>query len=270
MEKIEIEKYWQKIQQNKTLEEKEKEKILNTINEIDKGNYRVVLKENGKWIVNDFVKKTILMYFSIQKNQILTKEERTYYDKIPLKFTNWTTDDFNYKQIRVVPGAVVRYPSYIEEKTVIMPSFINVGAHVGSGTMIDTWATVGSCAYVGKNCHISGGTGIGGVLEPIGEMPTIIEDNCFIGARSEIAEGVIVGEGSVISMGVYITQSTKIFNRETGEITYGNIPPYSVVIPGSIPDKNNNNVSIYCAVIAKKVDQNTMKKISLNETLRVL
>jgi len=191
-----------------------------------------------------------------------------WYDKVPSKFAGWTEQDYQNAGFRAVPNCTVRYGSYIAKNVVLMPSFVNLGAYVDNGTMIDTWATVGSCAQIGKNCHISGGTGIGGVLEPLQAGPVIIEDNCFIGARSEVAEGVIVGEGSVISMGVFLGKSTKIVNRDTGEIIYGKVPPYSVVVPGSLPNEDPSKPSLYCAVIVKQVDEKTRSKTSINDLLR--
>ena len=190
------------------------------------------------------------------------------YDKVPLKFANWTKEDWEKARIRVVAGAVVRQSAYLGKNVVVMPSFVNVGAYVGDGTMIDTWATVGSCAQVGARCHISGGAGIGGVLEPLQAAPVIIEDGCFIGARSEVAEGVVIGRGSVLSMGVFIGASTKIIDRETGEVTYGFVPPYSVVVPGTSPPKQTGGVSLAAAVIVKRVDAKTRAKTSINELLR--
>jgi 2,3,4,5-tetrahydropyridine-2-carboxylate N-succinyltransferase len=225
------------------------------------GTISVAYKENNEWKVNEWVKKAILLSFKIFENKKLPyfSEHYSNYDKIPLK----NVDNFDF---RSVPGAIVRHSAFIDTGAILMPSFINVGARVGKNTMIDTWSTVGSCAYVGDNCHISGGVGIGGVLEPLNARPVIIEDNCFIGARSEIAEGVIVKEGSVISMGVYIGSSTKIINRQTGEISFGVIPPYSVVVGGTY--NTNEHVSLNAAIIIKTVDEKTRSKTSLNELLR--
>jgi 2,3,4,5-tetrahydropyridine-2,6-dicarboxylate N-succinyltransferase len=239
--------------------------IRQIINGLNDGSIRVCEKIEGKWHINQWVKKAILMYFRTQQHTLLSLGT-PYYDKIALKTHHWTEQDFQMAGVRLVPGAIVREGTFIDKNTVIMPSFINIGAHVGSGTMIDTWSTIGSCAYIGQDCHISGGVGIGGVLEPVQALPVIIEDNCFIGARSEIAEGVIVEEGSVISMGVFISASTKIIDRETGEVFYGRVPSYSVVIPGSQPTKNNLNLA--CAVIVKRVDERTRSKTSINELLR--
>ena len=224
--------------------------------------------QSNQWILNHWLKKIILFYFKINKTKVINIDSYKCYDKVPLKFSSFTDDDFNNLSARIVPGAIIRKSAYIGKNVVVMPSFINVGAYVDDNTMIDTWATVGSCARVGKNCHISGGVGIGGVLEPLNERPIIIEDDCFIGARSELAEGAFIDKGSVISMGVYIGKSTAIVDQTSGgKITYdGYIPPYSVVIPGSL--KINDSVSKYCNVIIKKVDENTRKKTAINDILR--
>ncbi|MDC1096263.1 2,3,4,5-tetrahydropyridine-2,6-dicarboxylate N-succinyltransferase [Pelagibacteraceae bacterium] len=247
--------------------------IIDAINEtielLDQGKIRVAEKKNGAWIVNQWIKKAILLSFKINKMQILRGPYTTWWDKVPGKSVDWTEEDWKKAGYRHVPNGVVRKGSFIAKNAVLMPSFVNLGAYVDEGTMIDTWASVGSCAQVGKNCHISGGAGIGGVLEPLQAGPVIIEDNCFIGARSEIAEGVLVETGAVISMGVYIGASTKIVDRTTGEITYGKVPAYSVVVPGSLPNKKNlNGPSLYCAVIVKKVDEKTRSKTSINDLLR--
>ena len=228
---------------------------------------RVAEKIDGEWVTNQWIKKAVLLSFRIQDNFVTEAPGGAFYDKVPLKFDGYTAERFAKEGLRVVPGAVVRRGSYIEPNAVLMPSFVNIGARVGSGTMVDTWATVGSCAQVGKHVHLSGGAGIGGVLEPVQAGPTIIEDNCFIGARSEIVEGVIVGEGSVISMGVFIGKSTKIYDRTTGEIMYGKVPPYSVVVSGNLPSKDGK-YSLYAAIIVKHVDEKTRSKIGLNELLR--
>lgn len=241
--------------------------IRDTIEELDKGRLRVAEKQNGKWIVNEWAKKAILLSFRIEDYSLMKAGYTNFCDKVPMKYENAELDNFKQIGTRVVPGSSVRKGAYIGNNVILMPCFINTGAYVDSGTMIDTWATVGSCAQIGKNVHISGGAGIGGVLEPPQASPTIIEDNCFIGARSEIAEGVIVEEGSVISMGVYIGQSTRILDRATGQITYGRVPAGSVVVAGNIPAKNGSH-SLYCAVIVKKVDEKTRGKISINELLR--
>jgi len=242
--------------------------ISETIKKVDKGEIRVAEKKGNEWIVHQWIKKAILLSFKTNEMQTLAGPYATWWDKVKGKTAGWGRAEFKEANFRMVPNGVVRHGSYIAKNVVLMPSFVNVGAYVDEGTMIDTWASVGSCAQVGKNCHVSGGAGIGGVLEPMQANPTIIEDNCFIGARSEIVEGVIVGEGSVISMGVFIGQSTKIIYRETGETIYGKIPPYSVVVPGSLPDQNGKGLSLYCAVIVKTVDEKTRSKTSINDLLR--
>jgi 2,3,4,5-tetrahydropyridine-2,6-dicarboxylate N-succinyltransferase len=237
---------------------------------LDSGKLRICEKENGDWKINQWAKKAILLSFRINTNKVMSPSKdniHNWYDKMPLKFANWDEEKFKEAGFRATPGAIVRHSAYIGKNVVLLPSFVNLGAYVGDGTMIDTWSTVGSCAQIGKNCHISGGVGIGGVLEPLQANPVIIEDNCFIGARSEIAEGVIIGEGAVISMGVYIGSSTKIIDRETGEIIYGKVPPYSVVVSGNIAGKEGQP-SLYAAVIVKKVDEKTRSKTSINELLR--
>ena len=243
--------------------------IHETIDLVDKGKIRVANKKNGKWEVNQWIKKAILLSFRINKMKMLKGPYTSWYDKVPGKTVKWKETDWKKAGYRHVPNGVVRKGAFIAKNVVLMPSFVNLGAYVDEGTMIDTWASVGSCAQVGKNCHISGGAGIGGVLEPLQAGPVIIEDNCFVGARSEIAEGVLVEEGAVISMGVYIGASTKIVDRNSGEITYGKVPAYSVVVPGSLPNKlNPNGPSLYCAVIVKKVDEKTRSKTSINDLLR--
>ena len=245
------------------------EAIRETIELTDQGKIRVAEKKDGAWTVNQWVKKAIELRVKINKMEILRGPYTTWYDKVPGKSVNWKEEDWKNAGYRQVPNGVVRKGSYIAKNAVLMPCFVNLGAYVDEGTMIDTWASVGSCAQVGKNCHISGGAGIGGVLEPLQAGPVIIEDNCFVGARSEIAEGVLVEEGAVISMGVYIGASTKIIDRSTGEITYGKVPAYSVVVPGSLPNKSNpDGPSLYCAVIVKKVDSKTRSKTSINDLLR--
>ena len=245
------------------------EAINETIDLTDQGKIRVAEKKNGTWTVNQWIKKAILLSFKINKMEILRGPYTSWYDKVPGKSVNWEEKDWKNVGYRHVPNGVVRKGSFIAKNAVLMPCFINLGAYVDEGTMIDTWASVGSCAQVGKNCHISGGAGIGGVLEPLQAGPVIIEDNCFVGARSEIAEGVLVEEGAVISMGVYIGASTKIVDRETGEISYGKVPAYSVVVPGTLPNKKNpDGPSLYCAVIVKKVDSKTRSKTSINDLLR--
>ncbi|PPI88670.1 2,3,4,5-tetrahydropyridine-2,6-dicarboxylate N-succinyltransferase [Candidatus Pantoea edessiphila] len=244
-----------------------KDAVNHTINLLDQGKLRVAEKKNGCWITNQWIKKAILLFFYITENNIIYGAETNYFDKINMKFFGWNESDFKKQGIRIVPPASVRKGSHIGYDSIIMPSFINIGAFIDESTMIDTWATIGSCAQIGKNVHISGGVGIGGVLEPLQTNPTIIEDHCFIGARSEIAEGVIIEEGSVISMGVYIGQSTKIYNRNSGEISYGRVPAGSVVVSGNLPSKDNK-YSLYSAIIVKKVDYKTLDKISLNKILR--
>ena len=255
------------------ISEKSDKKIIDAINETieltDKGVVRVANKNNNSWNVNQWVKKAILLSFRISKMTMSKGPYTTWYDKIPGKSVLWNEDNWKKAGYRHVPNGVVRKGSFIAKNVVLMPCFVNLGAYVDEGTMIDTWASVGSCAQVGKNCHVSGGAGIGGVLEPLQAGPVIIEDNCFIGARSEIAEGVIDQERAVNSMGVYIGASTKIIDRESGSITYGKVPPYSVVVPGSVPNKKNpDGPSLYCAVIVKKVDEKTRSKTSINDLLR--
>lgn len=244
--------------------------IDDILQNLDNGIFRIAEKKDNTWIVNEWLKKAILLHFKISDMRIFQGDCTRWYDKVSLKFNETTNDDmFKQLGLRVVPGAYVRNGAYIAKKVILMPSFVNIGAYIDEGTMIDTWASIGSCAQIGKNCHISGGVGIGGVLEPIQGKPVIIEDNCFIGARSEIVEGVIVEEGTVISMGVFIGSSTKIVYRESGEIIYGKIPPYSVVVPGTLPDANDpKKPSLACAVIIKTVDASTRSKTSINELLR--
>ena len=241
--------------------------IEHTLAGLDSGELRVAEKNNSDWIVHEWVKKAVLLSFAINDNDAIEGGFSNYYDKVALKFAGLDKEEFSGIGARVVPPAVARRGSYIAPGVVLMPSYVNIGAYVDSGTMVDTWATVGSCAQIGKNVHLSGGVGIGGVLEPLQASPTIIEDNCFIGARSEIVEGVIVEEGSVISMGVYLGQSTKIYNRETGERSYGRIPRGSVVVSGNLPS-SDGKYSLYCAVIVKQVDEKTRSKVGLNELLR--
>ncbi|MFZ4076556.1 MAG: 2,3,4,5-tetrahydropyridine-2,6-dicarboxylate N-succinyltransferase [Legionellaceae bacterium] len=236
-------------------------------NELDQGHLRVTEKIGGHWVVHSWLKKAILLSFKCYPNQVIEGEFSQFYDKLPLKFAQTTPEEFESMGVRVVPHAMVRRGAYIGKNTILMPSYVNVGAFVDEGVMVDTWATVGSCAHIGKNVHLSGGVGIGGVLEPLQANPTIIEDNCFIGARSEVVEGVIVEQGSVLSMGVFLGQSTKIYNRLTGEISYGRIPAGSVVVPGNLPSQDGTH-SLYCAVIVKHVDEKTREKVSINELLR--
>ena len=241
---------------------------------LDRGEVRVAEKKDGRWVVNQWLKKAVLLSFRLTPMELIEGGPggARWWDKVPSKFAGWSGVDFSEAGFRAVPNTIVRRSAYIAPGVVLMPSFVNLGAYVDSGTMVDTWATVGSCAQIGKNVHLSGGVGIGGVLEPLQAGPTIIEDNCFIGARSEVVEGVVVGEGSVISMGVFIGASTKIVDRATGEIHVGRVPPYSVVVSGSIPGKTlpgqNWGPSLYCAVIVKKVDEQTRSKTSINELLR--
>ena len=244
---------------------------------LDSGALRVAEKSaSGAWVVNQWLKKAVLLSFRLNPNRamgVAGQQPGPYFDKVPTKFEGWTDAQFGAARFRAVPGAVVRRGAFVAKDAVLMPSFVNIGAYVGEGTMVDTWTTVGSCAQIGKHCHLSGGVGIGGVLEPLQANPVIIEDNCFIGARSEVAEGVIVREGSVVGMGVYLGQSTPIVNRATGETLFGEVPPYSVVVagnrPGSTPMPGQNwTPSLYCAVIVKQVDAGTRAKTSVNELLR--
>ena len=246
-----------------------KEAVEQTLNLLGNGTLRVAEKiASGEWVVNQWTKKAVLLSFRLREMELQKggPQNSTWWDKVDSKFKDWGETEWKKKNFRAVPNTVVRASAFIGENVVLMPSFVNLGAYVDSGTMVDTWATVGSCAQIGKNVHLSGGVGIGGVLEPMQASPTIIEDNCFIGARSEIVEGCIVREGAVVGMGVFIGKSTKIFNRETGETTYGEIPPYSVVVSGSIPSKGG--VNLYCAVIVKQVDEKTRSKTSINDLLR--
>lgn len=240
---------------------------------LDKGILRVASKTEGvagKWETHQWVKKAILLSFRVRGCELMENggASAPWFDKVSLKCAGWTAQEFESGGFRAVPGSIVRHSAFIGPNVVLMPSFVNVGAYVGAGTMVDTWVTIGSCAQIGKNCHISGGVGIGGVLEPLQANPVIIEDNCFIGARSEIAEGVVVSEGAVISMGVFIGASTKIVNRQTGEITHGYIPPYSVVVPGTVPARDASQPALACAVIVKQVDAGTRAKTAINELLR--
>jgi 2,3,4,5-tetrahydropyridine-2-carboxylate N-succinyltransferase len=244
-----------------------KEAVEKVIDALDAGEVRVAEKQGGEWVTHQWVKKAVLLSFRLRDNEIMQGGYTHYFDKVESKFAYYTQADFVAGGYRVVPPAVARRGAFIAKNVVMMPSFVNIGAYVDEGTMVDTWATVGSCAQIGKNVHLSGGVGIGGVLEPLQANPTIIEDHCFIGARSEVVEGVIVGEGSVISMGVYIGQSTKIYNRATGEVSYGKIPPGSVVVSGNLPG-GDGRYSLYCAVIIKQVDAKTRAKTGINELLR--
>ena len=252
---------------------KSDKKIINAINKtidlLDSGKIRVAEKKNNQWHVNQWIKKAILLSFRVNKMKASKGPYSTWYDKIDGKTQGWNEKKIAAAGFRYVPNGVIRKGAFVAKNVVLMPSFLNIGAFVDEGSMIDTWASVGSCAQVGKNCHISGGAGIGGVLEPMQANPTIIEDNCFVGARAEIAEGVIVGKGSVLSMGVYIGASTRIVDRATGEIYFGKVPEYSVVVPGTMPSKNNpEGPSLYCVVIVKKVDEKTRSKTSINDLLR--
>ncbi len=269
-----IERLWDEKDKINFIENNEaKNSILDVLDNLDKGKLRVCEKIDGSWHVNQWLKKTILLSFRIQDMEIISGGpsvnggSTSWWDKVPSKFQNWEQIDFQNSGFRAVPNCVVRRSAFIAKSAVLMPCFVNLGAYVDEGTMVDTWATVGSCAQIGKNCHISGGAGIGGVLEPLQANPVVVEDNCFIGARSEVAEGVIVGEGSVLSMGVFIGASTKIYDRETGKTHIGKVPPYSVVVPGSMPS-SKGEASLYCAVIVKTVDEKTRSKTSVNELLR--
>lgn len=234
---------------------------------LDSGTARVAEAEKDGWRVNQWLKKAVLLSFRLQDSAVFDAGYTHFYDKVPLKYADYDAGNFEHDGVRVVPDAIVRKGAYVASDVVLMPSFVNIGAYIDSGTMVDTWATVGSCAQIGKNVHLSGGAGIGGVLEPVQASPTIIEDDCFIGARSEIVEGVVVGKGSVVSMGVYLGQSTKIYDRGTGDVSYGYVPPGSVVVPGNLPSADGK-YSLYCAVIVKHVDARTRAKTSLNELLR--
>ncbi len=247
-----------------------REAVAAAIDLLDRGQARVAEPDgDGGWRVNEWLKKAVLLSFRLHDNRVLDGAATRYYDKVDVKFAGWDAERFRAQGARVVPPAVVRRGAYIAQNVVLMPSYVNIGARVDSGTMVDTWATVGSCAQIGSNVHLSGGVGIGGVLEPLQAAPTIIEDDCFIGARSEIVEGVIVGAGAVVSMGVFIGQSTRIYDRETGSISYGRVPPGAVVVSGSLPAADGSH-SLYCAVIVKKVDAKTRAKVGLNELLRDL
>lgn len=250
-----------------TMDPQTRDAIHQSIAKLESGECRIAEKINGSWLVNQWLKKAVLLYFRMAENQPIQAGFTQFYDKVPMKYSNFSAQDFQTSGVRVVPPACVRKGAYLGPNTVLMPSYVNIGAYVDSGVMVDTWATVGSCAQIGKNVHLSGGVGIGGVLEPLQANPTIIEDNCFIGARSEIVEGVIVEQGAVISMGVYLGQSTRIYNRETGEITRGRVPAGSVVVPGNLPAEDGSH-SLYCAVIVKQVDEQTRAKTSINELLR--
>ncbi len=244
-----------------------REAVSHVLNQLDQGTWRIAEKQGNEWVVNAWLKQAVLLSFRLENNTVLSGGYSQFYDKVPSKFAAYSEADFAAGGFRVVPPAMARRGSFIAKNVVLMPSYVNIGAYIDEGTMIDTWATVGSCAQVGKNVHISGGVGLGGVLEPLQANPVIIEDNCFIGARSEIVEGVIVGTNSVISMGVFIGQSTKIYDRDSGQIFYGRVPPGSVVVPGNLPSKDGK-YSLYAAVIVKKIDAQTRAKTALNELLR--
>ncbi|HAW92662.1 MULTISPECIES: 2,3,4,5-tetrahydropyridine-2,6-dicarboxylate N-succinyltransferase [unclassified Arsukibacterium] len=244
-----------------------KQAVQQAIALLDSGEARVAEKIAGEWVVHQWLKKAVLLSFRINDNAVMDGAENRFFDKVPMKYAHYTDAMFRADGVRVVPPAAARQGSYIGKNVVLMPSYVNIGAYVGEGTMVDTWATVGSCAQIGKNVHLSGGVGIGGVLEPLQANPTIIEDNCFIGARSEVVEGVIVEEGAVLSMGVYISQSTRIYDRETGEISYGRVPAGAVVVPGTLPAKDGSH-NLYAAIIVKKVDAQTRAKVGINALLR--
>ena len=246
-----------------------KQAVAEALTLLDSGEARVAEQRNGEWIVNQWLKKAVLLSFRIHDNDVSSAGFTEFYDKVPLKYQGLSAEALAAQGVRIVPPACVRAGAYVAPNTILMPSYVNIGAYVDSGTLVDTWATVGSCAQIGKNVHLSGGVGIGGVLEPLQASPTIIEDNCFIGARSEVVEGVIVERDSVISMGVFLGQSTRIYNRLTGDISYGRIPAGSVVVPGNLPAKDGSH-SLYCAVIVKQVDEKTRSKTSLNELLRTV
>ncbi|HEY3299327.1 MAG TPA: 2,3,4,5-tetrahydropyridine-2,6-dicarboxylate N-succinyltransferase [Methylophilaceae bacterium] len=246
-----------------------KEAVFSVLEDLNTGKLRVATRigDSQDWETHQWIKKAVLLSFRLEENVLMDDGVTRYFDKVPPKFANYTEEDFKAGGFRVVPNAIVRRGSFIAKNAVLMPSYVNIGAYVGEGSMVDTWATVGSCAQIGKNVHLSGGVGIGGVLEPVQAGPTIIGDNCFIGARSEVVEGVVVEDNCVISMGVYIGQSTKIYDRETGSVTYGRVPAGSVVVSGNLPSKDGS-YSLYCAVIVKKVDAKTLGKVGINELLR--
>lgn len=272
----EIEQLWDdRAQISSTTQGKAREAVEQVLTLLDGGDLRVATQAGQQWTIHEWIKKAVLLSFRLYDNHTTKSEVGiAAYDKVPLKFNNWGDADFAKAGFRAVPGAIVRRSAYIASNVVLMPSFVNVGAYVDSGTMIDTWVTVGSCAQIGKNCHISGGVGIGGVLEPLQAAPVIIEDDCFIGARCEVAEGVVVEKGSVLSMGVFLGASTKIIDRNTGEVFMGRVPAYSVVVPGTLPpktavsEKGNPLPGLACAVIIKRVDERTRSKTSINELLR--
>jgi 2,3,4,5-tetrahydropyridine-2-carboxylate N-succinyltransferase len=251
----------------RSVDAKLKDAVDQVIGMLDAGQLRVAQKIDGVWVTHEWVKKAVLLSFRIDDNTFVKGGYTNYFDKVPSKFSDYSSREFRAGGFRVVPPASVRRGAYIAKNVVLMPSYVNIGAFVDEGTMVDTWSTVGSCAQIGKNVHLSGGVGIGGVLEPLQAAPTIIEDNCFIGARAEVAEGVIVEEGAVISMGVYLGQSTRIYHRDTGEVTFGRVPPGAVVVPGTLPSADGKH-GLYCAVIVKQVDAKTRAKTEINELLR--
>ena len=264
-----IESAWENIGQLSPSDKDVIEAVNLAILKLDNGELRIAeKKDNNEWHVNQWLKKAVLISFRTNENSILRGPYTSWYDKVRGKSVDWDEKKWEEAGYRHVPNGTVRQGSFIGRGVILMPCFVNIGAYVDEGTMVDTWATVGSCAQIGKNCHLSGGVGIGGVLEPLQANPVIIEDNCFVGARAEVAEGVIVREGSVLSMGVYLGASTKIVNRATGEISYGEVPPYSVVVPGTLPNEDPKKPSLYCVVIVKTVDENTRKKTSINDLLR--
>ena len=266
--KNKIESAWENIAKISPNDTDIADAVNEVIKKLDNGQFRIAEKNGNDWIVNQWLKKAVLISFRINDNKILKGPYTSWYDKVKGKTVDWNEDQWKEAGYRHVPNGTVREGSFIGKGVVLMPSFVNIGAYIDEGTMVDTWATVGSCAQIGKNCHLSGGVGIGGVLEPLQANPVIIEDNCFVGARAEVAEGVIVREGSVLAMGVYLGASTKIVNRSTGEISYGEVPAYSVVVPGSLPNEDPKKPSLYCVVIVKTVDENTRKKTSINDLLR--
>lgn len=264
-----IEKAYQNINEinAETIDDASKSAILEVIQLLDKGRLRVAEKQHDQWLVHTWVKEAILLSFRINQNELFNAGYTHYFDKIPLKFSHYDKQQFQQQGLRIVPNTCVRHGSYIGKNTILMPSFVNIGAYIDEGSMIDTWATVGSCAQIGKHVHLSGGVGIGGVLEPLQAKPTIIEDHCFIGARSEIVEGVVVEENSVIGMGVFIGSNTPIYNRKTEEIIYGRVPKGSVVLAGSLPSKTGH-CHLNCAIIIKQIDDRTRAKVAINELLR--
>ena len=266
--KNKIESAWENITKISPNDTDIADAVNEVIKKLDNGQFRIAEKNGNDWIVNQWLKKAVLISFRINDNKILKGPYTSWYDKVKGKTVDWNEDQWKEAGYRHVPNGTVREGSFIGKGVVLMPSFVNIGAYIDEGTMVDTWATVGSCAQIGKNCHLSGGVGIGGVLEPLQANPVILEDTCFVGARAEVAEGIIVREGSVLSMGVYLGASTKIVNRSTGEISYGEVPAYSVVVPGSLPNEDPKKPSLYCVVIVKTVDENTRKKTSINDLLR--